>query len=355
MDTMDATQPAVAVIGATGHTGRFVVADLLRRGITPIAIARNAAALDAAQFDTKVIRRQATVADAASLDRALQGAQAVINTAGPFVDTADPVASAALRATMHYIDVAAEQGPTGKLFEQFDAPARTAGIVVLPAMAFFGGLADLMVTALMKDWDAADAVETFIGFDRWHPTPGTRNTIERKSVGNLVFTGGRLTPAPSSPAQKHWHFAEPVGDQVVLEMPFSETVLLSRHVKTTEHHNYLTQVAITDVLDPATPPPQAADSMGRSAQNFVVEVVVTRGDDQRRAVTRGRDGYAVTAPLTGEAVERLITGQFRSAGAKAPGEIFDAEALLTALGPDHATFAVVTPATARNLTERSTQ
>ena len=355
MDERDPTKPAVAVIGATGHTGRFVVADLLRRGITPIAIARNAAALAAANFDKQVVCRQATVADAEALDRALQGAQAVINTAGPFIDTADSVASAALRAKIHYVDVAAEQVSTGKLFEQFDAPARQAGIVVLPAMAFFGGLADLMVTALMQDWDAVDAVETFIGFDSWHPTPGTRNTIERKSVGNLVFTGGRLTPAPSSPAQKKWHFAAPVGDQVVLEMPFSETVLLSRHVKTAEHHNYLTQVALTDVLDPSTPPPQAADAMGRSAQNFVVEVVVSRGDEQRRACTRGRDGYAVTAPLTGEAVERLITGTFRSAGAKAPGEIFDAEELLTALGPDHATFEVVTPLPARKRAERRTQ
>jgi len=72
-----------------------------------------------------------------------------------------------------------------------------------------------------------------------------------------------------------------------------------------------------------------------SAQNFVVDVVVTRGDDQRRACTRGRDGYAVTAPLTGEAVERLLKGQFTSAGAHAPGEIFDATAILAALGPDY--------------------
>jgi short subunit dehydrogenase-like uncharacterized protein len=335
MDDMNPHKPVVAVIGATGYTGRFVVADVLRRGITPIAIARNAAALEAANFDKKVVRRQATVDDAESLDRALQGAQAVINTAGPFIETADPVASAALRAKIHYVDVAAEQVSTGKLFEKFDEPARKAGIVVLPAMGFFGGLADLMVTALMQDWDAADAVETFIGFDSWHPTQGTRNTIERKSVGNVVFTGGHLTPAPSSPAQKNWHFAKPVGDQVVLEMPFSETVLLSRHVKTAAHHNYLTQVAITDVLDPSTPPPKAADAMGRSAQNFVVEVVITRGDDQRRAFTRGRDGYAVTAPLTGEAVERLLQGQFTSAGAHAPGEIFDAKAILAALGPDY--------------------
>ena len=80
--------------------------------------------------------------------------------------------------------------------------------------------------------------------------------------------------------------------------------------------------------------------MGRSAQNFVLETVVSRGGKERRAFTRGRDGYAVTAPLTGEAVERLIGGKFRSAGAKAPGEVFDAEELLRSLAPEHATFEV---------------
>ena len=150
-----------------------------------------------------------------------------------------------------------------------------------------------------------------------------------------MVTGGRLAPVPSSPAQKRWNFAEPVGDQAVVELPFSEVLLIARHVKTTELHTYLTQVAITDVLDPATPPPKAADAMGRSAQNFVLEVVLTRGSERRRAISRGRDGYAVTAPLTCEAVERLLKGQFRSAGAHAPGEIFDAKAVLAALGPDY--------------------
>jgi hypothetical protein len=112
-------------------------------------------------------------------------------------------------------------------------------------------------------------------------------------------------------------------------------------VKTAELHTYLTQVALSDVLDPATPPPKAADAMGRSAQHFVVEVVVTRGDEHRRAISRGRDGYAVTAPLACEAVERLLKGKFRSAGAHAPGEIFDAKDVLAALGPDHSTFEIV--------------
>jgi short subunit dehydrogenase-like uncharacterized protein len=340
MEELDPNKLAVAVIGATGYTGRFVVAELLRRGMTPIAIARNGAALGAADFGEGVIRRQATVDDAGALDRGLRGARAIINAAGPFIDTAEPVVNAALRARIHYVDVAAEQKSTAKLFEEYDRPAREAGIAIVPAMAFFGGLSDLMVTALMEGWDAADSVETLIGFDSWHPTRGTRNTIERKTVGNLVFVGGRLVPAGESPAEKTWHFAEPIGQQAVLELPFSETILISRHVKTDVHRNYITRVAVNEVLDPSTPPPRAADAMGRSAQNFVLEAVVSRGGEERRAFTRGRDGYAVTAPLTGEAVERLIGGEFRSAGVKTPGEVFDAEELLRTLAPEHATFEV---------------
>jgi hypothetical protein len=32
-------------------------------------------------------------------------------------------------------------------------------------MAFYGGFADLMVTAAMGDWDAADSIEIMIGLE----------------------------------------------------------------------------------------------------------------------------------------------------------------------------------------------
>jgi short subunit dehydrogenase-like uncharacterized protein len=334
------TKSVVAVFGATGHTARFVIAELLRREMTPIAIARGGAALAAANFpEREVVRRQATVDDGASLDRALQGAQAVINCAGPFLDTADAVADAALRSGIHYVDVCAEQVSASKTLEQFDQPARQAGVAVVPAVAFYGGFADLMVTALLGDWDTVDSIEIMIGIDSWHPTQGTRNTIARKAVGNLMITGGRLTPVSESPTPKRWSFPEPIGDQAMVEVPFSEAILISRHVKTRELHNYLTQVAVSEVLDSATPPPKAADEMGRSAQRFLIEVVVTRGNDHRRAISRGCDSYAVTAPLVCEAVTRLLKDGI-PAGAHAPGEIFDAKEFLEALGPDHMRFEV---------------
>jgi NAD(P)-dependent dehydrogenase (short-subunit alcohol dehydrogenase family) len=341
MDKVRTTKSVVAVFGATGHTGRFVIAELMRRGVTPVAIARDAAALAEATFpEPDVLRRHATIDDAASLDRALHGAQAAINCAGPFIDTADAVASAALRARIHYLDVCAEQGSAEKTLEKFDEPARQAGVAVVPSMAFYGGLPDLMATAALGDWAAVDSIEIMIGLDSWHPTRGTRITVDRKAVGNLAITGGRLAPAPTPPAQKRWNFGDPLGDQAVIEVPFSEAILISRHMKTGELHNYLSQLAVDDVLDPATPTPKATDETGRSNQHFVVDVVVTRGDERRRATVRGRDIYAISAPLVCEAVERLLVGKFSATGAHAPGEIFDAGDILAALGPDNSTFEV---------------
>jgi short subunit dehydrogenase-like uncharacterized protein len=145
MDGVRAIKPIVAVFGATGYTGRFVLRELLRRDITPVAITRTPAALASAEFpESEVVRRQATIDDSSSLDVALRGAHAVINCAGPFVDTAEGVISAALRAGIHYIDVAAEQLSIAKTLERFDEPARKIGVAVVPSMAYFGGLGDFV-------------------------------------------------------------------------------------------------------------------------------------------------------------------------------------------------------------------
>ncbi|MBX4949281.1 short subunit dehydrogenase-like uncharacterized protein [Rhizobium binae] len=331
----------VAVLGATGHTGRFVVAELLRRGLRPIAIARSAEALAAANFhEPEVLCRLATVDDEGSLMRALAGADALINCAGPFLDTADALAAAAVKSGIHYVDVSAEQPSVRSTLEKFNEPAREAGVAIIPGMGFYGGFADLLVTATLGDWASADAIDILIGLDSWHPTRGTRVTGERNKATRMVVSEGRLSPLGLPPAQKHWEFGYELGSQIVSEMPFSEIVLISRHVKTTELHTYLSAVALSDIRDEATPAPKAADPTGRSAQQFVVEVVARREGASRRTVARGQDIYAFTAPLVCEVIERLLGRQFSHAGAHAPSEILNAEEVLIALQPDHLAFEI---------------
>src|SRR5437879_2409025 len=90
-------KPVVAVFGAYGHTARFVTAELLEGGWTPVLSGRDAAKLETAAHPG-VESRIASVDDPGSLDRAIAGADAVINCAGPFGDTAPPLIEAALRA-----------------------------------------------------------------------------------------------------------------------------------------------------------------------------------------------------------------------------------------------------------------
>jgi short subunit dehydrogenase-like uncharacterized protein len=332
---------AVAVFGATGHTGRFVVSELIRRGLTPIAVARDGAKLAELGFAARGIAvREASIEDQASLDRAFGGAAAIVNCAGPFLETANAVASAALRVGAHYLDVTAEQGSTLTTYETFDEPARDAGVVVIPAMGFYGGFADLLVTVAMGDWSFADDIRIGIALDRWHPTQGTRITGQKNTARRMVVAGGRLEPLPQPAAEMDWDFPEPFAQQKVIELPFSEIAVIARHTRTSELHTYLSQTALRDIRDPATPPPVPADPSGRSAQTFMVEAFVRRGDQTRHIVARGQDIYAFSAPLVCEAVQRILGGEVRESGSQAPGTVFEARGFLNALAPQHLTFEV---------------
>lgn len=173
----------VAVYGAYGHTGRFVVAELLDRGFVPVLSGRDADKLKVlAESGSGLDARPASADDPAALDRALAGAAAVINCAGPFATTAAPVIEAALRAGIPYVDVAAEIEALVDTFARFTDRARASGAVIVPAMAFYGGLGDLLATAAMDDWTTADEAHIAYGLSSWHPTAGTRRGRRARAV-----------------------------------------------------------------------------------------------------------------------------------------------------------------------------
>ncbi|WIV61480.1 saccharopine dehydrogenase NADP-binding domain-containing protein [Amycolatopsis nalaikhensis] len=306
---------SVLVYGAYGHTGRFVVAELRERGFTPILSGRDAAKLPGG--------RPASVDDPAALDRALDGVAAVINCAGPFAATALPLAEAAIRAGIPYVDVAAE------IEANLDTLALDAATAVVPAMAFFGGLADLLATTAMGDWAAADEVHVAYGLSGWHPTPGTlaagRVSRDRRGGKRIRYAGGRLEYRDDALPTLDWTFPEPLGTRPVLgEFSMADIVTIPSHLKVSDVTSYMT-------LDAANGLAAAAER--DAAETFVVDVVVRAGGEERRIVARGEDIYAVSAPLAVEAVARLLSGRTKATGVASAGEMFDAPDFLRALAP----------------------
>lgn len=325
----------VMVYGATGHTGRFVVDELLRRGFAPVLAGRSAERLAAVAPCHAALEQRVVGVDAPDLLReALGDVGVVVNCAGPFLDTAFPLAQAAVDVGAHYLDVTAEQPAVQQLYRELDAPARDAGVAVVPAMAFYGGLADLLVSTALDGDSRADEVEVAIGLDRWWPTAGTRVTGARNTATRMVIREGALVPLGSPAPTGRWSYPEPLGDQPVVQLPFSEVVTIHRHLHVGELRSYLNTDPLDDLHDPATPPPTAADEAGRSAQQFVVDVVVRRGSVTRSLTATGRDIYAMTAPIVVEGAVRLVQGRYRERGAVAPGQAFDADEVLAALERD---------------------
>ncbi|MEU3462901.1 saccharopine dehydrogenase NADP-binding domain-containing protein [Streptomyces sp. NPDC006733] len=331
------SQPTVTVFGAYGHTGRFVVDELLRRGWTPVLSGRDAGKLaDLAASHAGLETRPASIDDPASLDRALAGATAVINAAGPFAATAAPVIDAALRAGIPYLDVAAEVEVAQSTVERYPAPATAAGVAVVPAAAFYGGLVDLLATAAMGDWAAADEVSVAYALDSWLPTAGTVNTgyvsDARRDSKRLVFRQGRLELRSDAAPVSEWTFPEPFGTQRVQEdFTTADSVTLPHHLKVAEISSRMTTAPLEDLGGPRTTPPTGT----RSEQRFLVEVVVRAGDTERRAVARGQDIYAVTAPIVVEAARRLLESPAPPAGVLTVGQVSDAADFLRSLGSEH--------------------
>jgi hypothetical protein len=333
----------VTVFGAYGHTGRFVVSELCNRGSTPILSGRDSHKLNAVSAANGGLEiRPASVDVTGSVDRALAGAEAVINCAGPFAITAAPVIEAALRAQIPYLDVAAEVEVAAAVFEQYAHRAREAGILIVPSMAFYGGLADLLATAAMGDWPVADEICVAYALSSWRPTSGTRATIQtskqRRAGRRLVFSNHRMELRTDSAPIVEWTFPAPTGTQTVVgEFTTADSVTISRHLRTSEIHTYMTLAPLKDLSNPDLSPPAAADETGRSSQTFLIEVVARRGNAERRAVARGRDIYAITAPIVVEATQRVANGRAKVTGVASGGEIFDARDFLSSLCPRHLT------------------
>lgn len=338
---MMTSNKAVAVYGAYGHTGRFVVSELLRRGWTPILVGRDPGKLAAfAAQHPGLEQRPASVDEPTSLDRALAGALAVINCAGPFASTSAPLIEAAMRARIPYLDVAAEIEANIDTFNLFANRAREAGVVVVHAMAFFGGLGDLLATAAMGDWTSADEISIAYGLDSWKPTAGTlvagQVSRQRRDGRRVVFANGKIAYVTGTAPTAEWTFPAPLGKQAVIaEFTMADTVTISRHLKTPEIRSYMTTTAVKDLTAPNPLAPAASDESGRSSQTFVVEVLARRGGEERRAVAHGRDIYAFTAPLVVEAMARVVSGQVKTAGVLTAGEAFDARDFLASLSPEH--------------------
>jgi short subunit dehydrogenase-like uncharacterized protein len=182
------------VYGATGYSGRLVVEQARTLGLAPLLAGRDAGQLAALAAATGLSWRAAAVDDPASLDAALAGAGVVLNAAGPFSRTAQPVADACLRAGAHYLDITGEVLVVERLAAR-DADARRAGIMLMPAVGFDVVPTDCLVAHVARRLPGACELATAVTQPAFL-SPGSIRTLFDGVDVAYARRGGRLVPLP---------------------------------------------------------------------------------------------------------------------------------------------------------------
>ena len=191
-----------------------------------------------------------------------------------------------------------------------------------------------MATTAMGEWDCADEICIAVALDSWKPTRETRLTGQRNTGRRYVFSNNKLERV-DPPLGRRWTLPAPFGEQDVVALSLAETITISHHLRTPEIREFMNLTPIADLRNPDTPVPTAADESGRSSQIFLMDVIVRRGSEERRMVARGRDIYAISAPIVVEATQRVVNDLCKTRGVVAAGEAFDAQDFLNSLSPEH--------------------
>jgi short subunit dehydrogenase-like uncharacterized protein len=161
----------------------------------------------------------ANLDDGAALSRLLDGVDAVLHAAGPFVETSKPMVDACLATGTHYLDITGEI-PVFEAAYARDEAARRQQIVLMPGVGFdvvptdclARHLADLMPDAWSLDIALATAAQ---------PSAGTAKSAARGLLrGGLARRDGRLEAYPLGRGVRTVRF--PDRERLVMPIPWGD-------------------------------------------------------------------------------------------------------------------------------------
>jgi short subunit dehydrogenase-like uncharacterized protein len=184
----------VVVFGATGITGRQVAAYLAERAqetsLRWAPAARDPAKLRRVLAETGVDAPEPLVADLGDRD-SLEGmasrARVVLNLVGPYTLYGRPVVAACVARGAHYADLTGEIPFVRSIIDEFDRPAREAGVKVVQVCGFEALPPDLSVllaseTASERWGEALSSVDVEVAVK---PPPGMPRPSDSLSGGTL--------------------------------------------------------------------------------------------------------------------------------------------------------------------------
>lgn len=355
----------VLVFGATGFTGRLVVASLQALGVADVILGgRDRSKLEVLSRETGLPFRVGNAEHPETLPELVRGCHVVVSTAGPFVRYGQPLVHAAVEARAHFLDTTGEQAFLVRIQRAYDAVATERRLAIVDAQAFEFALG-YCVAALLTAHDAAiDTVDVFNRVQGAAATHGTqRSALLALQQIPLERRDRALVSRGISPIPRRVRFPDGAGrDELAVPFPGGEALFLPTVAPAVR--NVSTNLVLPDgvalaamaayALRPglsllgrfgALAPlearidrsPEGPSAAHRATQHFKV---LARGRGralgagvERTVLATGVDPYGITGTIAALGAKMLVDGAPRAVGVVSTDQAFGAETFLGALAP----------------------
>jgi short subunit dehydrogenase-like uncharacterized protein len=336
------------IYGATGYVGEHVARVAAQSGMKPIVAGRDGAKLRRLAAELGLENRAFSLEDPAAVDRGLADVGVVLNCAGPFMNTAEPIVDVCLRTGAHYLDITGEI-PVYEALQALDANARAHGVMLLPGVGFDVVPTDCLALHLKNRLSSATRLTLAFQIDG--PAglpPGTQRTaIELLRYGDRVRRDGHLTRPEKASKTMSVDFGQ--GSVRVRLLPWGDifTAYFSTGIPNIEDYaatspEIARQTAIGRVIAPLTKfgpvrallkmavrPGPTADARDRTRTHVWGEVADNQG---RTAISRlhGPEAGVVWTTMTAIAAARKALSGAAPAGYQTPATAYGADFVLEA-------------------------
>jgi len=332
--------------GVTGFSGKLIAARAKQQGIPLVLAGRDArrvrAVADAMGFPWLAFGLD----DPARLDESLRPFDIVLNIAGPFAQTARPLAESCLRTGTHYLDITGEPYVFQDL-AGLDLRARERGVMLMPGAGCVIVASDCLaahVAGRLKD-----ARHLRLGFS--HTDAISRGTLLTAS-GHLdgktaVMREGRLVWIPAG-GLEHW-FDYGKGMRPSTAMTWADVVTAHHttgipNVEVYQEARLLVRnlFALSGYLGGALDSPPCRllfktqaklwpEGPSKAHRDSSPRVIVAEIEDRwrRKAITRLRvpNGYDFTPTAALAIAGQILEGRFQ-AGFQTPAKVYGADFIL---------------------------
>jgi short subunit dehydrogenase-like uncharacterized protein len=319
-----ARQPGAWMLyGAAGYTGTLIAERARAGGHQPLLAGRSAPAISALAERLDLPYLEVGLDDPAALGAALAGVDLVLNAAGPFLHSAEPLAEACLAAGVHYLDIGNELQAFRTLYD-LDQRARQEGVAIIPGVGFGVIATNCLARHVSEAVAGAAVIEVASRAAVAQAGPGVAaSRSENMPFGGWIRRAGHLESLPLGSGIVTVSFPDGPGN--VMPLPTGD---LEAAFQATGARDVTAYAAV-----PGAPSPPASGAMApdpSAFRSFGWARATSPGGATAEAWLQAGESYAFTAAASIRAVEATFARS--PSGAVSPAAAFGADFALTIPG-----------------------